>query len=122
MPFLRLNQFIRVFCCVYLTLIFFIICLYEFEYSLLVDYSTTSKLNRIAQKLGIPEPPKRPVIGYIRFQLENSTALKQSAKSQKELFSLVAAKWRHLSPQEKEKYNEQFKTEMVTEYTILFRH
>lgn len=60
-------------------------------------------------------------MGYIRFQQENLTTLKQSAKSQQELFSLVAAKWRHLSPQEKEQYNKQFNAEMVTEYTILFR-
>lgn len=93
--------------------------LFVFEYSLVADYSSSSKFVRIAQKLGIPEPPKRPTMGYIRFQQENLASLKQSTKSQQELVSLAAAKWRHLSAEEKEKYNKQFNAEMVRCFTIL---
>lgn len=84
---------------------------------MLADYSTSSKFGRIVQKLGIPEPPKRPPIGYIRFQKENLATLKQSAKSQTELFSLIAAKWQQLGAEEKGKYNKQFNAEMVRCFT-----
>lgn len=83
--------------------------------SFLATYSTSSKFGRIVQKLGIPEPPKRPLNGFIRFQQENKTALKQSAKSQQDLFALVATKWRSLSAEQKEKYSKPFNTEIVSE-------
>lgn len=58
-------------------------------------------------------------MGYVRFQMENMAELKQKAKSQQDLVTLVAAKWRNLSPEEKEKYNTQFQAEMVWSFTVL---
>lgn len=83
--------------------------------SLLVNYYTSSKFGRIVQKLGLPEPPKRPINGYIRFQQDNQAALKQSAKSQQDFMVLVGAKWRDLSADEKEKYGKSFTTEIVSD-------
>lgn len=97
----------------------FLVSLCLCAYSLLVDYSTSSKFSRIVQKLGIAEPPKRPRTGYIRFHQENLPTLKQSTQSQRELVALAAAKWRQLNAEEKETYNKQFKAEMVRKYTII---
>lgn len=104
--------------CFFVILIYFLVFVCLCACSLLVDYSTSSKFSRIAQKLGISEPPKRPTSGYIRFQQENLPTLKQSSQSPQELIALVAAKWRHLSTEEKEKYNKQFHTEIVSEYKM----
>lgn len=85
-------------------------------YSLLVNYSTSSRLGRVVQKLGIAEPPRRPLNGFLRFQQENRSDLQQSAKSQRDLCALMATKWRSLSAEQKDKYNEAFNTEIVSQY------
>lgn len=77
--------------------------------------ANVSTFNRIAHKLGIPEPPKRPAIGYVRFQQENRDSLQQKVKSQNDFFSLVGAQWKQLSQDQKEKYNNEFEKEFVSE-------
>lgn len=77
-------------------------------------YSTPSKYNKIVKKLGIPEPPKRPLNGFSRFFLENRSTIQQDKKSQQEIFAAAGAQWRQLSEDQKEKYNKEHKREHVS--------
>lgn len=71
-----------------------------------------SKTTKILEKLGISAvPPKPPKNGYLRFAEENRDSLKASTKSQTELFSLLATRWKQLSDEQKEKYNKEYKKE-----------
>lgn len=82
-------------------------------------YSTVSKFNRIVQKLGIPEPPKKPVTGFIRFQKENLASIQRNAKSQPEVFAVAGEQWRQLSDDQKEKYNQVYKKEFVSGFYFI---
>lgn len=75
---------------------------------------STSKFTRIVQKLGIPEPPKKPVTGFIRFQQEIQTSLRQDGKSHTQTFSVAGEKWRQMSEEQKAKYNKEYKREFVS--------
>lgn len=95
---------------------FHIYALFQFSVSnnQILGIAHASKFNRIVQKLGIPEPPKRPATALIRFQKENIDSLRATAKSQNDLFSLIGAQWRQLSEDQKEKYKSQYKKEFVS--------
>lgn len=88
-------------------------------YSLLVNYSTPSKFSQIAQKLGIPEPPKKPVNGFLRFKQENK-ALQQAGQSQRDFFAFIGSKWRSLSAEQKNEYNKEWETEIVSKHKHIF--
>lgn len=75
--------------------------------------SNMSKFNKIANKLGIPGPPKKPSTGYFRFSQE---VRKAPGKSLIENTALVASQWKKLSDEQKEKYNREFKKEYVRHF------
>lgn len=77
-------------------------------------YANASKINKIVQKLGIAEPPKKPQNAYIRFQQENRESLQKVSKSQRDLVALAAQQWQQLSGDEKLKYISEFKKENVS--------
>lgn len=72
-----------------------------------------SKFNKIVNKLGIPEPPKKPSTGYIRFSQEVRNSLNAPGKSLIENTALIALQWKKLSDEQKGKYNREFKKEHV---------
>lgn len=88
----------------------------------MLSYSNVSRISKIVYKLGIPEPPKKPLNGYLRFQQENRESLQKSSKSQAQLISLGAAQWQRLSDDEKSKYNSEFMKEYVSEIYLKLSH
>ncbi|XP_055303999.1 transcription factor A, mitochondrial-like [Sitodiplosis mosellana] len=73
--------------------------------------ANVSTYNKIVQKLGIPEPPKKPMTGFIRFAQDSRDSNKASSKSQTALTVLAAEQWKQLSDEQKEKYNGAYKQE-----------
>lgn len=86
---------------------------FSFGNNQIAGVANVSKFNKIAQKLGIPGPPKKPTTGFIRFQQENRNTFQTTSKSQSELSLLAATQWKQLSDEQKEKYNREYKKEYV---------
>lgn len=60
----------------------------------------------------MPEPPKKPKNGFIRFIQENGDSF-SSSKTVGERSVLAASQWKQMSNERKEKYNSAFKKEYV---------
>lgn len=72
-----------------------------------------SKSNAILRKLGIPERPKKPLTGYMRFLIDVRPSIEKTVKSQREVPTVAAQQWKKLTSNEKQKYNQQYENEKV---------
>ncbi|XP_031630335.1 transcription factor A, mitochondrial-like [Contarinia nasturtii] len=72
-----------------------------------------SQKNEILRKLNIPERPKRPIRGYLRFVKEFFPSQKKSGKPAKEVISLAAIEWKKFDDSQKQRYNQEFEREMA---------
>lgn len=72
-----------------------------------------SKANAISRNLGLPERPKKPMTGYLRYLNELRPVVSQSAKTPREVLTIAAARWKQLDESQKEKYNQAFLNEKV---------
>lgn len=75
-----------------------------------------SNFNQIYQKLDIPEPPKRPLTSFFRFMQENIRSGESSSERPLKQVIEAAAQWKQMSEEQKEKYNDEYKKDMVNEY------
>lgn len=71
-----------------------------------------SKRNTSAPKIQ-PDPPKKPVSGYIRFTCDNREAFKKKNPdlNNKEMIKLLAEEWNKLSEGQKKKFSETYEKE-----------
>lgn len=72
-----------------------------------------SKANVISRNLGLPERPKKPLTGYLRYMNEVRPVVSQSVKTAKEVPVIVAAQWKKLDEGQKQKYNQAFLNDKV---------
>lgn len=72
-----------------------------------------SKTNLISRKLGIPERPKKPLTGYLRFLNEIRPTIEKTVKTQREIPTIAATQWKKLDESKKQKYNLEFEKEKV---------
>lgn len=72
-----------------------------------------SKANVISRRLGIPEPPKKPLSSYLRFLQEIRPSIQQSAKNVQEIPVIAAAQWNKLDANQKQKYTQEYEKEKV---------
>lgn len=72
------------------------------------------------RELGLPEPPKKPGNGYIRFFKENVETFRKTSKSVPEVCTNIAAQWKILPEFKKEKYNNEYKKEIVCQHLSKF--
>lgn len=72
-----------------------------------------SRANVISRNLGLPERPKKPLTGYLRYLVEQQPAVRQSVKSPREVPIVIAAQWKKLDENQKQKYNQAFLNERV---------
>ena len=68
-----------------------------------------------SSKKNTPEPPKRPVSGYIRYTVENRDQLKKKNPDTKakDMFKLMSVEWNKLSEAQQKKYNDAFEKDKV---------
>ncbi|KAG7177082.1 transcription factor A, mitochondrial-like [Homarus americanus] len=64
----------------------------------------------IAQELGLPEPPKRPVTPYIRFLVHHQEGLRRKSPqlSMREIGKTVLHKWENLTFEEKSEWSQAY--------------
>lgn len=77
--------------------------------------SYSSKNSKIFQKLGIQEPPKAPINGFLRFIAEVRPSLKNSVKSNSEITVKASEQWKQLSDGQKQKYVQAYEKEHVSD-------
>lgn len=72
-----------------------------------------SKTNVISRKLGIPERPKKPMIGFYRFVKEVRPSIQKTVKNQREVLTIAATQWKKLDENQKKLYNSEYEDEKV---------
>lgn len=87
--------------------------LYLFRLLSVTNVVFESKTNQISRKLGIPERPKKPIIGFYRFLKEVRPSIQKTVKSQCEVVTLAATQWKNLDENKKKLYNSEYEDEKV---------
>lgn len=72
-----------------------------------------SKTNLISRRLGIPERPKKPIVGFYRFLQEVRPSIQKTVKNQREVLTLAATQWKNLDENKKKSYNSEYENEKV---------
>lgn len=85
----------------------------EFSYLNNASAAFAVKANDIAKKLGLPERPKRPSSGFIRFLTDVRPSLQATTKSPTELAQEASNRWKSLDDNQKLKYKVAFEQENV---------
>lgn len=61
----------------------------------------------------MPERPKKPLTGYLRYLNEQRPVIAQRVQSPREVPGVAAAQWKKLDESQKQKYNQAFLNEKV---------
>lgn len=73
-----------------------------------VKYFT--KKAAIRKRLGIPEPPKKPLNAFMRFVQGTRTS---ASTNQRDLVKIAANQWKHMSEDKKQIYYQGYKEDLV---------
>lgn len=98
---------------IYIVFILIFIRTVPYRFLTTTNVAFDSKANVINRNLSLPERPKKPMTGYLRYLNEQRPIVGQSVKLPREIPVVVAAQWKKLDEGQKQKYNQAFLNEKV---------